>query len=108
MAKDTDEELYGRKDRLISNHTLLLVIGTMATLTFGMFAWDAERALSQLDNLSTLITDTNTKTAENTGKIQSLSTVVMDVTANQVPKIEAQVDNHEVRISVLESRKPAH
>ena len=91
--------------KLLSNHNLLLVIGTMATLTFGMFVWDAERALSQLSNLATSITDTNTKTASNTNDIQANQKVLADVVNNQVPKIEAQVDNHEVRISVLESRK---
>lgn len=80
---------------LFNVKNLLGTIATMATLTFGMFVWDAERALTKLDAV-----DANShSTAE---QVSAIAANVNNLTIQQTG-MAVELTDHEKRITVLET-----
>ena len=81
---------------MLSVRHLLTAIATVASLTFGMFVWDAERALTKLDRV-------DQSSATVAGQVQVIADQVkrLDTTQSQQA---GELTDHEKRITVLETK----
>lgn len=85
------------RNNVFSVPRLLMALTTLATLTFGMFVFEAERALNKLDAIDVQ------------NSMQSTSIAVHDAAIERLNKTEETLANivaqHENRITTIEVRR---
>ncbi|MBI1313675.1 hypothetical protein GC176_20475 [bacterium] len=91
----SNDSLPAVEKTIFSTHNLIAALVAVAGLTFGLFVWDAERALDKLDKV-----DVNS--GQTAAQVQVLVDKVGDIGKRQ-DMISGVVTDHEKRITVLET-----
>ena len=79
----------------------------MATLTFGLLAYEGERLDSHLDRVEQLAQSVSARVDVHTTRLDNLDSSTMRLwSANH--DLDQKLENHEHRISEIEGRQPQH
>lgn len=92
MADDLDTAV---EKSIFSTHNLVAALLVVAGVTFGIFTWDAERALNKLDEVDA----SSTKTASHVEVLVNQ----IDTIANVQDRQSTTLLDHEKRITTLEA-----